>query len=60
MAKMLLRLAAAVVLAALSGCSTTANDEPERGGLLKTGGLMLGPNTGKDFLQLQGDGKAGL
>jgi hypothetical protein len=63
MTKALRRVAAVLLAACFSaagGCASTANEEPRRGGILTTGALQLGPNVGKDFLYLQGDGKFGL
>lgn len=48
-----------------AGCSTTPTDAttdtgPRRGALLTTGGTMLAPNVGKDFVGWQGDGHVGF
>ncbi len=54
------RVALALVLAAVGGCATPAGEEPTRGSILKPASFQLGPNPGRDFLYLQGDGKFGL
>jgi hypothetical protein len=60
----------AAILATTIGCQTTTPttnpDDParvvkdDRGLLLRTGAVQLGPGTGKNLWGWQGDGKAGF